>query len=298
MYKFNHKISLVILNWNGIDYLKTFLPFIIQYSNIPGVTIVVADNGSTDDSVNYIESHFPSIQLICLDKNYGFTGGYNRALQQLNSEYYILLNSDVEVSENWIEPVIKIMDEDTTIAAAMPKILSYSDRHKFEYAGASGGFIDKLGYPFCRGRIIGDIEEDKGQYNDVRDIFWASGTAMFIRSELFIGYGGLDEDFFAHMEELDLCWRLKNGGYRIVVVPDSVVYHVGGGTLPNNTPRKIYLNYRNNIMLLLKNLESIQLIPIILTRMILDGFSACVYLLKMNFSFFWSVIKAHMSFYL
>lgn len=298
MYKFNHKISLVILNWNGIYHLKNFLPTIHRFSSSPDTTIVVADNGSTDESVDYIRSNFPDIRILCFEKNFGYTGGYNKALQQLNSEYFILLNSDVEVTENWIEPVIRMMDGDSTIAAAMPKILSYSDRTKFEYAGASGGYIDKFGYPFCRGRIIGDIEADQGQYDESKDIFWASGTAMFIRSELFIGFGGLDNDFFAHMEEIDLCWRLKNAGYRIVVVPESKIYHVGGGTLPNNTPKKIYLNYRNNLMLLLKNLHRRNLVPIIFSRMILDGFSAGVYLLKFNFRFFFAVLKAHFAFYI
>jgi GT2 family glycosyltransferase len=297
MHKFDYKISLVILNWNGIHHLKRFLPSVVKFSNSEDTEIVIADNGSTDESVDYVKHNFPEIRLICFDKNYGFTGGYNKALRQLNSEYFILLNSDVEVTENWINPIIKHMDEDSLIAAAMPKILSYNDKMKFEYAGASGGYIDKFGYPFCRGRVIGEIEIDNGQYDKICDIFWASGTAMFVRSRLYNQFGGLDDDFFAHMEEIDLCWRLKNEGYRVIVVPESKVFHVGGGTLPNNTSKKIYLNYRNNLLLLLKNLPANKLFPIIFSRMILDGFSGIVYIFRLDFKFLFAVLKAHFSFY-
>jgi GT2 family glycosyltransferase len=291
-----NKVSVVILNFNGKNYLEKFLPNIIHYSAGEGIKVIVADNNSTDSSVEFLRQNYPHIELIILDKNYGYTGGYNKALAQIESEYYILLNSDVEVTSNWIEPVVKLMDEQKDIAAAMPKIKSYTDREYFEYAGASGGFIDKFGYPFCRGRLLFNIEKDEGQHNSIADIFWASGACYFIRSELFFKAGGFDDDFFAHMEEIDLCWRLKRMGYRIVVVPESEIYHVGGGTLPINTPRKMYLNYRNNLYLLIKNLPSDKLIPVLFSRMCLDGVSAMVYLAKFSFGFFWAVLKAHIHF--
>lgn len=291
------KTAVVILNWNGINFLKSFLRIAVKYSLSKTTEIIVADNGSTDNSINWIKENFPEIRLIIFDKNYGFTGGYNKALEQIDAEYFILLNSDVEVTENWIEPIISMMDDDDSIAAAMPKIISYSNKENFEYAGASGGFIDKYGYPFCRGRIISTVEEDKGQYNNISEIFWASGASLFIRAELFKKVGGLDNDFFAHMEEIDLCWRLKSMGYKILVNPKSIVYHVGGGTLPNNSPAKIFFNYRNNLLLLLKNLPKNRIIPIIFSRMILDGLSAFVYFASLKFGFFFAVIKAHFSFY-
>lgn len=291
------KTAIVILNWNGEKFLKQFLPSVSKCSGGEENKIIVADNGSTDNSVLFVKENFPEIKLILFDKNYGFTGGYNKALQQIEARYFVLLNSDVEVSENWLNPIIEMMDGDKTIAAAMPKILSFHDKSKFEYAGASGGFIDKFGYPFCRGRILDKTEEDKGQYDTVRDIFWASGAAMFVRADLYKQFGGLDKDFFAHMEEIDLCWRFKNAGYRIVVNPQSTVYHVGGGTLPNNNPHKIFLNYRNNLFLLLKNLPKQKVFPIIFSRLILDGFSATVYLLTLKFNFFFAVLKAHFAFY-
>ncbi len=291
------KTAVVILNWNGVQFLKDFLSIVIRFSQSDSTEIILADNGSTDDSIRYIKENFPEIRLILFDKNYGFTGGYNKALDQIDAEYFVLLNSDVEVTENWIEPIISMMDADSSIAAAMPKIISYAERGNYEYAGASGGFIDKYGYPFCRGRIIGTVEEDKGQYDDIREIFWASGAAMFIRADLYKKAGGLDNDFFAHMEEIDLCWRLKNMGYKIVVNPKSIVYHVGGGTLPNNSSRKIFLNYRNNLLLLIKNLPKKKIIPIIISRLILDGLSGFIYLVSFKFGFFFAVIKAHFSFY-
>ncbi len=291
------KTAVVILNWNGKNYLEQFLPSVVKYSKNNDTEVVVADNGSTDHSVSFLKEKFPEVKLILFDKNYGFTGGYNKALQQIDAEYFVLLNSDVEVTENWIAPIINILDTDKTIATAMPKILSYSNKKLFEYAGASGGFIDKFGYPFCRGRILDKVEEDRGQYNDIKDIFWASGAALFIRADLYKQFGGLDDDFFAHMEEIDLCWRMKNEGYRIVVVPESVVYHVGGGTLPNNNPHKVFLNHRNNLFLLLKNLPRQKLIPIIFSRLILDGLSGILYLVSLKFGFFFALLKAHFSFY-
>ncbi len=292
------KTAIVILNWNGQKFLKKFLPAVIKYSQNPENEIIVADNGSTDSSVKYLKENFSEVKLILFDKNYGFTGGYNKALEQIDAEYFVLLNSDVEVTENWIAPITSMMDADKNIAAAMPKIISYEKQCSFEYAGAAGGYIDKFGYPFCRGRIIDTIEEDVGQYDTVKDIFWASGAAMFVRAELYKKVGGLDNDFFAHMEEIDLCWRFKNMGYKIVINPKSVVYHVGGGTLPNNSPHKIYLNYRNNLFLLLKNLPKQKIIPIIFSRLVLDGLSGIVYLANFKFKFFLAVFKAHFSFYL
>ena len=249
-----YKIAVVILNWNGREFLDRFLPGVVRHSSSHDVKIIVADNGSSDDSVEFIRNKFKNVEIIELDKNYGFAGGYNKAFEKINSEYYILLNSDVEVSGNWIEPIIKKMDDDQDVAAAMPKILSYQNRSKFEYAGAAGGFIDKWGYPFCRGRILNNIEPDNNQYNNSIEIFWASGACLFIKSKIFHDTGGFDDDFFAHMEEIDLCWRIKNLGYKIYCYPCSQVYHVGGGTLPNETPAKLFFNFRNSLYLLLKNL--------------------------------------------
>jgi len=292
------KTAIVILNWNGEKFLKKFLPSVVKYSKTIGNEIIVADNGSSDNSILFLKKNYPDIRLILFNKNYGFTGGYNKALNQIDAEYFVLLNSDVEVTKNWIEPIISMMDDDISIAAAMPKIISYERQCSFEYAGASGGFIDKYGYPFCRGRIIGTIEEDVGQHDSIKEIFWASGAAMFVRADLFKKLGGFDNDFFAHMEEIDLCWRLKNDGFRIFVNPQSIVYHVGGGTLPNNSSKKIFLNYRNNLFLLLKNLPSNKIIPIIFSRLILDGLSGIIYLASFKFNFFFAVIKAHFNFYL
>lgn len=293
-----YKTAIVILNWNGKHFLEKFLPPLINYSTSDDTLICIADNGSKDNSVSYVKENHPEIKLILFDKNYGFTGGYNRALKQLDADYFVLLNSDVEVTQNWLEPIISMMDKDSMIAAAMPKIKSYDVSNYFEYAGASGGFIDKYGYPFCRGRIIAHIEEDNNQYESIRDVFWASGAAMFVRADLFKQFGGLDVDFFAHMEEIDLCWRFKNAGYTIKVNPQSTVYHVGGGTLPNNSPGKIYYNYRNNLSLLLKNLTKRKILPIIFSRLVLDGLSGFIYLISFKFGFFFAVLKAHLHFYL
>ena len=292
-----YKIAIVILNWNGREFLERFLPGVVRHSSSPGVKIIVADNGSSDDSVEFIRNKFKKIEIIELDKNYGFAGGYNKAFEKINSEYYILLNSDVEVSENWIEPIIKKMDNDPVVAAAMPKILSYHERSQFEYAGAAGGFIDKWGYPFCRGRILNNIEPDNNQYNDSIEIFWASGACLFIRSKIFHDAGGFDDDFFAHMEEIDLCWRIKNLGYKIYCYPCSQVYHIGGGTLPNETPSKLFLNFRNSLWLLLKNLPAKKLYPVLLIRRILDGLAAMKFYLTLDWRKGNAVFKAHLSYY-
>jgi len=291
------KVAIVILNWNGKHFLEKFLSSVVNNSQPAGYLIYVADNGSTDNSIEFLKQNFPSIKLILFDKNYGFTGGYNKALAEIDAEYFVLLNSDVEVTPDWIKPIIDLMDSNSQIAACQPKIKAYHDRGKFEYAGAAGGFIDKFGYPFCRGRILNKIETDNGQYDDVREIFWATGACMFVRAELYKKIGGLDDLFFAHMEEIDLCWRLKNAGYKIYVVPTVTVYHVGGGTLPNNNPRKLFYNYRNNLFLLYKNIDKRKLFSTIVFRMLLDGLSAFTYLATFRFTYFITVFKAHIKFY-
>jgi GT2 family glycosyltransferase len=294
----NTKTAIVILNWNGKNFLEQFLPTLIIHSAGTGVEIIIADNGSEDGSSDFIKENFPSVRLILFEKNHGFTGGYNLALQQINAQYFVLLNSDVEVTPGWLQPIIDLMDSNPEIGACQPKILAYHQKDSFEYAGAAGGFIDKYGYPFCRGRILKDFEKDNGQYDDVSEIFWSTGACMFIRADLYVKAGGFDNDFFAHMEEIDLCWRLKNMGHKIFCHPGSTVYHVGGGTLPNNNPQKLYLNYRNNLFLLFKNLPSKKRFRIVFFRLVLDGISALVYLANFSFSFFWAVIRAHFRFYL
>lgn len=291
------KTAVVILNWNGIEFLKKFLPVLIKNTPDSNTEIIIADNASIDGSIDYLNNAHPEIKQILFDKNYGFTGGYNKAFANIDAEYFVLLNSDIEVTQNWLTPLIKLMDSDRSIAACQPKIKAFHNKEQFEYAGASGGFIDKYGYPFCRGRILNTVENDENQYNDIREVFWATGACMMVRAELYKKAGGLDIDFFAHMEEIDLCWRFKNLGYKIVVNPKSEVYHVGGGTLPNNSPFKLYLNFRNNLFLLYKNLSKEKLLPILITRMILDGLSACAFLLKLSIPSFNSVIKAHFHFY-
>ena len=290
------KVAVVILNWNGKRHLEQFLPSVVKYN--PHIAeIIVADNASTDDSVAFVEKNFPSISIIKNNENGGFSKGYNDALKQVKTEYYVLLNSDVEVTENWIESIIEIMDKDKSIAACQPKILDFKNKSYFEYAGASGGFIDSLGYPYCRGRIFNELEKDTQQYNDVIDVFWATGACMFVRAEVYHKLGGLDEDFFAHMEEIDLCWRMQNMGYRIKACPTSTVYHVGGGTLSKISPQKTFLNFRNNLLLLSKNVPSNKLFPVIFYRMILDGIAAFKFLFAEGFGHFTAVIKAHFSFY-
>jgi GT2 family glycosyltransferase len=291
------KIAVVILNWNGRHYLQQFLPSICRYSDVPGTEIIVADNGSTDDSAAFLRDSFPMVRVIEFDHNYGFAMGYCKALEMVQAAYYVLLNSDVEVTENWLVPLLDAMETNPELGACMPKLMAFDRKEYFEYAGASGGYIDRFGYPFCRGRILNVLEKDTGNYDDYRNIFWASGASMFVRASAYKKAGGLDGEFFAHMEEIDLCWRMHRVGYSIAVVPASLVYHVGGGTLPNNTPRKLYLNYRNNLFLLFKNLPVFQLVPVVLIRMVLDGMSALVYLSSGSGSFFIAVIRAHLAFY-
>ncbi len=290
------KIAVVILNWNGKKFLEKFLPKVIEYST-PYAEVIVADNASTDDSVEFMKISFPDVQIIINSENGGFSKGYNDALKQIDADYYCLLNSDIEVTPNWIEPVINLMETDDKIAVCQPKLRSYHEPEKFEYAGAAGGFIDKYGYPFCRGRIFTEMENDNGQYDDAAEVFWATGACMFVKADLYHNYGGLDEDFFAHMEEIDFCWRMKNAGYKIMYCPNSIVFHVGGGTLPKKSSRKTYLNFRNNIMLLYKNLPKRRLIPVFFVRFILDFIAAIRFLFDSGFSDFWAVFKAHLSFY-
>lgn len=290
------KTAVVILNWNGEKFLEQFLPAVIEYSK-DVAEVIVADNASTDDSVAYLKSHFPEISVIINETNGGFAKGYNDALKQIKAEYYILLNSDIEVTPHWIEPVITMMDADKTIAACQPKIRSFYEKEKFEYAGAAGGFIDKYGYPFCRGRLFLSLEEDKGQFDDVQEIFWATGACMFVRADLFHKYGGLDEDFFAHMEEIDFCWRMKNYNYKIMYCPDAVVFHIGGGTLPKSSSQKTYLNFRNNLTLLYKNLPANRIFPVFAFRLVLDGIAAVKFLAEGGFRDFMAVTRAHFSFY-
>ena len=290
-------VSIVILNWNGREHLEKFLPYLMQYTTHPEAEIVVADNGSTDDSLTFLKREYPHIRIIVLEKNYGFSGGYNRAFEQLDSKYMLLLNSDIEVCEAWLEPMIELMEKDKDVGACTPKLLDFKRRTHFEYAGAAGGFMDKYGYPFCRGRIFDQVEEDKGQYDEATDIFWGSGACLMVRSELYRESGGLDEQFFAHMEEIDLCWRLQQMGYRIRFVPTAKVYHVGGATLQRGNPHKTFLNFRNNMLLLYKNLPARGRGKILLIRKVLDGISALRFLLQGAFRDFRAVFRAHVAFY-
>ena len=274
------KVSVVILNWNGVGMLQKFLPGVIKYSQGEGVEVCVADNGSTDESVVWLQTYCPDVRLIVLGKNYGFADGYNMALQQVEAEYVVLLNSDVEVTPHWLDPLMEYMDAHPEVAACQPKIRSERNKALFEYAGASGGYLDKYGYPFCRGRIFDVVEEDKGQYDTVQPIFWATGAALFICLKDYRESGGLDGRFFAHMEEIDLCWRLRSRGRGIVCIPQSTVYHVGAATLKKENPRKAFLNFRNNLLMLYKNLPEKELKRVMFIRGVLDVVAALVFLLK------------------
>ncbi|MBR4441182.1 MAG: glycosyltransferase [Bacteroidales bacterium] len=292
------KVSVVILNWNGEKLLQQYLPSVIKYSQNTDCEIVVADNHSTDKSLEVLREEFPGVKTIELDSNYGFAKGYNKALSLIESDYYILCNNDIELKSDAVTPLIQVLENTPDAAAAMPKIKSLTNPEMFEYAGAAGGFIDKFGYPFCRGRILDNVEPDNGQYNSAKaEIFWASGAFMAIKADVFKECGGFDESFFAHMEEIDLCWRIKNNGKKIIYCPDAEVFHLGGATLKTGNPQKLYLNYRNCLKMMFKNLSSKQLLPIIWFRMCLDGLSAMVYIAKLQFSYFWAVLKAHFAFY-
>ena len=293
------RTAVVILNWNGIRYkhLSSFLPDVIKHSG-SDAEVIVADNNSDDGSVAWLKENHPGVRIIQHPSNDGFATGYNEALRQVDADYYVLLNSDIEVSENWIKPVITLMEEDPAVAACQPKIMSQSTeyRDEFEYAGAAGGFIDKYGYPFCRGRLFMNLEKDQGQYDDNKEVFWATGACMFVKAELYHQLGGLDDDFFAHMEEIDLCWRMKNQGYKIMYCGASTVYHVGGGTLPKKYPKKTYLNFRNNLTLLFKNLPADRLLKVYIARVFLDSIAAVKFLLGGGLMSCIAVTRAHFSF--
>ena len=267
-----NRIAVVILNFNGAEMLRAFLPSVVDYS--PEAEVIVADNCSTDASAQVMREEFPAVRYIQLEKNYGFADGYNRALAQVEAEYFLLLNSDVEVTQGWLAPMLEYMESHPGVAACQPKLLSYKNKKEFEYAGACGGFIDKYGYPYCRGRIFDTVEEDKGQYDSVAELFWATGAALMIRAEDYRAAGGLDGTFFAHMEEIDLCWRLRSRGRGIVCIPQSCVYHVGGATLNKSNPRKTYLNFRNNLLMLYKNLPENELSHVMFVRALLDYVAA------------------------
>lgn len=289
-------IAIVILNYNGKPYLEKYLPGIIQHQPANS-KIYIADNASTDDSVAFIQTTYPQLQLLVAQTNTGFAGGYQWALQQVREDYYVILNSDVQVEEDWISPIVEYMQTHPQVSACQPKILSLHEPEMFEHAGAAGGWIDLLGYPFCKGRIFSTVEKDLGQYNNTSPIFWASGAAMVIRSADYWTAGGFDTDFFAHMEEIDLCYRLQKMGKEILSFPSSKVYHLGGGTLQYNSPQKTYLNFRNGLFLLLKNKSVINLMWLIPCRMVLDGFAALLFLYEGKTDHFSSVFKAHIAFY-
>lgn len=289
-------VAVVVLNWNGVDLLQTFLPTWLEHTP-DGAELIIVDNGSTDSSVNYIRSKYPSIRLIEFPENYGFAEGYNRAIELIEHEIVVLLNSDVALTAGWLDEPLKLLHLNTDIAAVQPKIRAYSEPTRFEYAGAAGGYIDRLGYPFCRGRILDTIEKDFGQYDTPVDIFWASGACLIIRREVYLSLGGLDSRFFAHQEEIDLCWRVLSRGYRIVFAPNSLVYHLGGGTLSMNSPRKTYLNFRNNLLMLYKNLPNSYLFWVLTQRLLLDSVAALQYLLRRQPLHARAVLQAYQDYY-
>ena len=288
-------VSVVILNWNGRNFLEQFLPF-LQATTYRNMEIIIADNGSTDDSLDFLKKYYPQLRLILLEKNHGFAKGYNEAIKQVASDYYVLLNSDVEVTPGWLEPLVDLLESNKNIAACQPKLLWQKDKRFFEYAGGAGGWLDSMGYPFVRGRIFNVCEEDKGQYDDVSPVFWATGAALFIRARLFHEMEGFDEFFFAHQEEIDLCWRIQLAGYEIYACPKSVVYHVGGGTLPHGDSLKTFLNFRNNRIMLSKNLPLIKRFWVMPVRFALDGVSAFKALLAGDPGYFRAVMKAEWAF--
>ncbi|SHI58249.1 Glycosyltransferase, GT2 family [Cruoricaptor ignavus] len=289
------KLAIAILSWKGKHYLEKFLPGVIEHSS--GAEVCVIDNASDDGTAKFLEKNFPGIRHIQLDKNYGFAEGYNLGLKQIDAEIFCLLNNDVEVTPGWVEPVLNLFKQNEKIAAIQPKILDFNNRKKFEFAGAAGGFIDKFAYPYCRGRIFNKTETDRGQYDDDAEIFWASGCAMFIRSKDFFEQEGFDERFFAHQEEIDLCWRLKNSGRKIFYCGHSTVYHLGAGTLSKQNPQKTFLNFRNNLSMMLKNLAFPQLIPLIFIRLCLDGMAGIFFLFTLGFAHTWAIVRAHLAFY-
>jgi GT2 family glycosyltransferase len=288
------KLSIVILNWNGAEMMRRFLPSVLQHST--EAEIVVVDNGSTDDSLQMLSQNFPSVRQVVLDTNYGFADGYNKGLKEIEAEYYLLLNSDVEVRKGWLKPMLAYMDSHPDVAACQPKLLCQWSPSDFEYAGACGGYIDALGYPYCRGRVMGTIESDKGQYDNIAPILWATGACLLVRANDYWQAGGLDGRFFAHQEEIDLCWRLRSRGRGIVCVPQSVAYHLGGGTLPQGNPRKTFLNFRNNLLLLYKNLPQERLVKVMRIRFWLDALASIQFLLTLQWGSFLAVWKARKAF--
>lgn len=289
------KIAVVILNWNGVKLLEQFLPSVIQFSE--GATIYVADNDSTDNSVDYVTKNFPTVKIVKNSGNHGFAKGYNDALKHIDAEIYALVNSDIEVTENWLKPILDTFENEKQTAIIQPKILDFKNKEYFEYAGAAGGFIDKYGFPFCRGRIFETVEKDNGQYDDNTELFWASGACFFIRKNVFHELGGFDESFFAHQEEIDLCWRASNEGHIIKYNYQSLVYHVGGATLQQGNPKKTYLNFRNSLLMLVKNLPKRGLFFVIFFRMVLDGIAGIRFLTQGKFGHTFAILKAHFSFY-
>jgi GT2 family glycosyltransferase len=288
-------IAVVILNWNGRSLLEKFLPSVVKYT--AEATVYVADNASTDDSVQFVTENFPSVKIIQNEENGGYAKGYNQALRSLSEDLFVLLNSDVEVTEGWLQPVISIFQKDEKVTAAQPKILDIKDRNKFEYAGAAGGFIDSLGYPYCRGRVFDSIETDQGQYDDIVPIFWATGACLFVRNKSFQEMGGFDEDFFAHQEEIDLCWRLQSKGGKVMYIGSSEVFHVGGATLQASHPRKTFYNFRNTLLMLLKNVKGPKVYFLIFIRLLLDAIAGLRFLLQGKGMHFLAILKAHFSFY-
>lgn len=289
------KIAVVILNWNGEKLLEQFLPSVIRYS--PEASVYVADNASTDESIAFVKSNYPTVKIVQNKTNQGFAGGYNDALRHVDAEIYALVNSDIEVTENWLKPILETFEAEPETAIIQPKILDFKKKDHFEYAGAAGGFIDQFGYPFCRGRVFDTLERDNGQYNDKTEIFWASGACFFIRSSVYKELKGFDEDFFAHQEEIDLCWRTINKGYKIKYCSESIVYHVGGATLQQSNPKKTFLNFRNSLLMLTKNLPQDALFQVLIIRLLLDAIAGVKFILEGQFSHCWAIIRAHFSFY-
>ena len=289
-------VAVVILNYNGKKYLEKFLPILINYTS--GSRIVVADNDSSDDSVAFLKENFSSIEILRFNENYGFAGGYNKALSQIDAKYFAIINSDIEVTANWLDPLYEYLESNEDYTAVQGKIRSYHLRTHFEYAGAAGGFVDNLGYPYCRGRIFDTVEEDLGQYDSIIDVDWTTGACMLIRSSAFNEMGGFDDHFFAHMEEIDLCWRMRSKGWKLACIPSSLVYHVGGGTLNKTSPFKTYLNFRNGLFLLIKNLPLRQLIWKLPVRLILDGLAAIKLMIQISPRHMLAILKAHLNFYL
>lgn len=289
------KLAVLILNWNGVDLLKRFMPSVYQY-NEPYAEIIVVDNNSNDNSIDFLKKNYPDIHRIELDENYGFADGYNKAIREISHEYVVLLNSDVRVSKSWLNAPYKFLEQNANYAACQPKIIDEKNERKFEYAGAAGGYIDFLGYPFCRGRMFDFLEDDKGQYNVTKDVFWASGAALFIRRQQYIEVGGLDASFFAHQEEIDLCWRLGNYNYKIAYIPNSTVYHLGGASLNEINPKKTFLNFRNNLAMMLKNIPLSDM-PILWLRLLLDGVAAAKFVTEGKPMHCLAILKAHFSFY-